>query len=124
MPGIITLNVVQREVPETLCVFDGPARCIVGRAEDCDIQITGRYQADVSRHHCCLEVDPPTIRVRDLGSLNGTYVNGQLVGRRLYRPLKEAGVGEGAAHELKDGDEVGVGHLRLLVWISSWQAPG
>ena len=30
----------------------------------------------VSRHHFLLEISPPTVRLRDLGSLNGTNVNG------------------------------------------------
>ncbi|MEA5620595.1 FHA domain-containing protein, partial [Cronbergia sp. UHCC 0137] len=27
-------------------------------------------------------MNPPNIRIRDLGSLNGTYVNGQKIGQR------------------------------------------
>ncbi len=118
MPGTITLSVIRGDVPVTLCVFDGPARCIVGRAKDCDIQIRGDHYADVSRHHCCLEVDPPTIRVRDLGSLNGTYVNGQLIGQRHgLGPPEEADPNATAAHELQDGDEVGIGRVRFRVGV-------
>jgi len=58
-------------------VFDEPAECIIGRAADCDIQIpTDNEHVDVSRHHCVLEIHPPHVQVRDLGSLNGTLVNG------------------------------------------------
>jgi pSer/pThr/pTyr-binding forkhead associated (FHA) protein len=31
----------------------------------------------VSRHHCALLLDDYTVRIRDLGSKNGTFVNGR-----------------------------------------------
>ena len=34
----------------------------------------------VSRHHCVLLLDDYTLRIRDLGSKNGTFVNGRRVG--------------------------------------------
>ena len=56
--------------------FEGFTQCVIGRAEDCDVQLPLDYaHADVSRHHCRLDIDPPIIRVRDLGSRNGTYLN-------------------------------------------------
>ena len=78
----ITLTVVHGDLPEKEYVFEEPTRCIIGRAEDCDIQVPANYQhAVVSRHHCCLEMEPPAIRVHDLGSRNGTYVNGGNIGQ-------------------------------------------
>ena len=32
-----------------------------------------------SRNHCLLEIDPPRCFLRDLGSTNGTFVNGKRV---------------------------------------------
>jgi DNA-binding NarL/FixJ family response regulator len=55
---------------------------------------------DVSRRHCLVDVDPPEVRVTDLGSRNGTYVNGQ----RIW-----------AQQALHAGDEVRIGRARLLV---------
>lgn len=117
MCGTITLSVIRGNLPVALYVFDEPAWCIIGRAEDCDIQIPGSHE-DVSRHHCCLEVEPPTIRVRDLGSRNGTYVNGQLVGQRPVPGWPEAADSNaGATYELQDGDEVGLGDVRFRVSV-------
>ncbi len=45
---------------------------IVGRDEECHMRLTSNL---VSRQHCILDVGPHGIRVRDLGSQNGTYVN-------------------------------------------------
>jgi pSer/pThr/pTyr-binding forkhead associated (FHA) protein len=74
--------------------------------------------ADISRRHCCLEVDPPTIRVRDLGSRNGTWINGQKIGQRPCHQLpQEADLHAFAAHELQDGDELQVGSTIFRVGI-------
>jgi len=49
---------------------------IVGRREDCDLRIP---LSDVSRKHCRVIKDGDTLRLEDLGSSNGTFVNGQRV---------------------------------------------
>ncbi len=45
----------------------------VGRMPDCDVLIN---HPTISRYHCQLEVTSDGVRVRDLGSINGTWVNG------------------------------------------------
>lgn len=51
---------------------------VLGRREDCDFRIP---LADVSRQHCKVVLDHAngTVRVEDLGSANGTLVNGKKV---------------------------------------------
>jgi pSer/pThr/pTyr-binding forkhead associated (FHA) protein len=72
----------------------------------------------VSRHHCVLSIDPPRVRVRDLGSRNGTYVNGQLIGHRSpYQSPAEAFLVELPARDLCDGDELRVGDTIFRVNI-------
>jgi len=47
---------------------------------DCFVQLSGTERDQlISRHHCQLDVQPPVIRVEDLGSINGTYINGKKV---------------------------------------------
>jgi pSer/pThr/pTyr-binding forkhead associated (FHA) protein len=82
--------------------------CLIGRGLDCDLQLPSEEDyLVVSRHHCRLEIDPPYVRVRDLGSRNGTRINGMQIGHpdnwRTPRPkvLLE--------YELHDGDELTVG---------------
>src|SRR5688500_3883331 len=53
----------------------------------------------VSRLHCQLTATAESLHVKDLGSTNGTFVNG----KRIQ-----------AAH-LKDGDRLAVGRLELIV---------
>ena len=45
---------------------------IVGRDDACQMRLASSL---VSHRHCALDVGPEGIRVRDLGSQNGTYVN-------------------------------------------------
>jgi pSer/pThr/pTyr-binding forkhead associated (FHA) protein len=49
---------------------------VIGRREDCDLRIP---LAEVSRKHCRLIIEGDALRVEDLGSSNGTYVNGHRV---------------------------------------------
>src|SRR5438552_18571238 len=69
----------------------------VGRAVDNDIRLTGTL---VSRHHCRIEVGPEGAWVVDLGSANGTSVNGQKVSRRLLEPGDRIQIG-GARVQLR-----------------------
>jgi len=72
---------------------------LIGREEDCHL----RPNSDlVSRHHCVFSVDEFTVRLRDLGSTNGTLVNGERI---------RGGV------VLTSGDIVSVGKIELRVVI-------
>lgn len=55
----------------------------IGRAADCDLQL---MHPTVSRHHCELSGFGPLTTIKDLGSSNGTYLNGRLlVGEQILR---------------------------------------
>lgn len=97
--------------------FDKPARVVVGRALDCNIALPRDYaHSDISRHHCQFEIDPPVVRVRDLGSRNGTFVNGRVLGLKASGHHNDAIAA--AASELKDGDEVRVGITHIQVHLA------
>jgi pSer/pThr/pTyr-binding forkhead associated (FHA) protein len=64
-------------------------------------------------------MDPPSVQVRDLGSLNGTYVNGELVGGRLSQTKTNDPSEEPDWFPLHDGDELRIGqNARLRVEIN------
>src|SRR5262245_35418081 len=50
-----------------------PSRFLVGKGPVCDVRLT---DPQVSRRHLSLELQGRRIRVRDLGSTNGTFVDG------------------------------------------------
>ena len=98
-------------------VFHRPEQCVVGRANDCSMQLVGAFEdALVSRHHCAFDVNPPHIRVRDLGSRNGTFVNGHRIGKREYPTPAPAAV-VGPEVELYHGDELCLGPIPFKVLI-------
>ncbi len=74
---------------------------LVGRAPEAKL----RPNSDmVSRRHCMISVAEGKATIRDLGSRNGTIVNGQKIA---------------AEHELRTGDKIKVGPLEFEVHLST-----
>lgn len=72
---------------------------LVGRGDDCHMRPNNDL---VSRHHCVFNLDDYSVRLRDLGSTNGTFVNDEQVRGQV---------------ELKTGDHVRIGKLDLEVTV-------
>jgi pSer/pThr/pTyr-binding forkhead associated (FHA) protein len=56
---------------------------LVGRREDCDLRLEHK---SVSKTHCVIVKTDGMLMLRDLGSTNGTRVNGQRVRRAMLLP--------------------------------------
>jgi predicted component of type VI protein secretion system len=63
---------------------------VVGRGESCDLRIP---LSEVSRKHCRIVRDGDTLRLEDLGSSNGTYLNAQRIQEALLQPGDSLQVG-------------------------------
>ena len=72
-------------------------KLLIGRAEECDVR---PLSEEVSRRHCSVIVGPADVWAQDLGSRNGTFVNGQRIEAKT---------------RLSDGDLIRVGSLELKV---------
>src|SRR3954463_16016124 len=81
--------------------FTGPAHAILGRSRSCTLRLPG--DTTVSRQHCCIELDEYGAWVQDLGSLNGTHVNGEKVGQRGRPNNDDATMMQPPRHGLEDG---------------------
>ncbi len=92
--GKVKLVVVEEGTRATLEFTQSQIR--VGRAIDNDIRLSGPL---ASRHHCRIEITGNEAWVVDLGSANGTQVNGERVEKQL----------------LELGDVLSVGGARLTV---------
>jgi len=100
-------------------VLDHCGYYVVGRSTDCDICMPADERvAGVSRHHCVLVVDPPAVRVRDLGSRNGTFLNGAKIGQRSSVTLMDnTGLEDFTEFPVHDGDELRVDKVVIRVNI-------
>jgi pSer/pThr/pTyr-binding forkhead associated (FHA) protein len=77
---------------------------LIGRHPECDIRIDSKK---VSRRHCCVVQLESRLIIRDLGSTNGIYYNGQRV--------EEV--------ELSPDDEVVISNLRFQVVVDEEDHP-
>ena len=100
----IRLLVVQGK-PAGKSLLFGPGEYFLGRGQECHV----RFNSDwVSRQHCLVRVTHEQASVRDLGSRNGTLVNGQLVGPE---------------RSLCQGDQVQIGPVVFEVHLDPSRGP-
>ena len=92
----VILDVVQGPRKGQSFEFDGHDTFIVGRSRL--VHCAMPEDAALSRDHFLIEVQPPRCELRDLGSTNGTFVDGETV--------RET--------ELHDGDTLRVGSTALV----------
>src|SRR4051794_26102086 len=84
--------------------FTGHTHLILGRSRSCTLRLPG--DATVSRQHCLIEVDSSGVWVQDLGSLNGTLVNGRKIGQRDAALNDDHTMMQPPRQGLRDGDEL------------------
>ena len=71
---------------------------VIGRRHDCDLCIS---LMSVSRRHCQFNRDEGVLKIRDLGSRNGTYLNGKRIDEAVIRA----------------GDYIEVGPLKFVLQV-------
>lgn len=90
MSPIVKITFVNGTMQGNSYTFDKETDCIIGRGGDC---------------HCALLVNPPSVLLHDLNSIEGTYINGRKV---------DSATGH---IELQDGDSVRLGRFVMHVQI-------
>jgi eukaryotic-like serine/threonine-protein kinase len=114
MTATVSLVITQGRLSGKRYVYDAPTVCIVGRQADCHVRLpSDADHAQVSRYHCSLNINPPRIQVSDLGSGNGTFVNGQKIGQLVSVADRSDG------YELKHGDQLQLGYTIFTVAIEA-----
>ncbi len=105
----VVLKAIQGPLEGKELILRDGTHWVLGRASDCSLRLPFN-DAMASRHHCALGVEAPYVWLWDLGSLNGTFVNGKLIGQRAcHQTLEEVQREEHPAVPLFDGDELKVG---------------
>jgi serine/threonine-protein kinase len=97
----VNLRVLAGPYKDRVFSFTQPDTFLIGRSIDAHLCLTD--DKFFSRNHCLLEITPPHCFLRDLGSTNGTFVNGQRV-REAF---------------LQDGAQIQGGETVLLVEVAS-----
>ena len=121
MPGRVTLKVHEGKLAGSTYEFLERTTALLGRGKECAIQLPldAEHQI-ISRMHCLLDINPPDVRIRDFGSLNGTDVNGKRIGSRKKDQSAADGRGEQyPEHDLKHGDTITLGDTVFHVEIVS-----
>jgi pSer/pThr/pTyr-binding forkhead associated (FHA) protein len=98
LPHGSALLVVRRGADGSRFLLDTET-ATAGRSKDADILLD---DISVSRRHAVFTKTENGVVVRDVGSLNGTYVNRQMVDEQL----------------LQSGDEVQIGKFRLVFYAA------
>jgi len=60
-----------------------PGKTVIGRRDDCDLRIP---LSQISRKHAIIFVEQNKAVLKDLGSVNGTYINNKRVGEQVLSP--------------------------------------
>jgi hypothetical protein len=100
----IVASFFEGEVQPSLVLPDGTSvpiahtPVVIGRTPECDVVLG---DTNVSRRHAQVALDDGAVVVTDLGSTNGTFLNGRRVTRATVRP----------------GDELTIGTSRLRVEV-------
>jgi len=94
------LLMVEGPTPGKRIFLDQPV-LLIGRDDPCGLSIVDRQ---VSRQHASISLEGDGYILRDLGSKNGTYING--------RELK-------GSHALQDGDEIQIAYCCKLAFVGA-----
>lgn len=94
---VVTLEVLNTEANIRRVVITRTA--VIGRGKECGLRIASQH---ISRRHCELILAKDAVRIRDLNSANGTFVNN--------KPLVP-----GVVFEIDPDDELRLGSVRLKI---------
>ena len=109
----VTLRVIEGPQSGRVFTYDEPARTLIGRALDCGVRAPGD-DPRISERHCVLEINPPGVEIRDLGSVAGMLINGVKVGGTM------SGIGTPSLPiALGHGDQIAIGS-----WVLSCETSG
>lgn len=87
------------------------AQLLIGRKPDCDIVLDDR---SVSRNHARFEQTQDAYSITDLGSSNGTFVNGQRIQKAILKPGDQIRMGDRVFQVIVPADEEPAGLATVI----------
>lgn len=121
MTTMLILRALTGELRGQEFTITGPAHCVLGRSRSCTLRLPG--DATVSRQHCMIELDKVGVWVQDLGSLNGTLINGERIGQRIEHSEDDATLVQSSRQLLNDGDELRICNNIFAVVLTDSEVP-
>ncbi len=116
MPGMV-LKVIEGSLKGEEFQFEETGLCLIGRDEGCSISIPRKKDVGISRRHCLLIITDSSIRIRDLYSTNGTYVNSH---RLIPSPIGDDPEKEdGNDRFLTHHDKISISNIKMEVHLKS-----
>ena len=104
---LLRLEIQEAEAPLFISLT---GEAVIGRRDpkeegipEIDLTSYGGYRKGVSRYHAVLHTQNNTLRLTDLGSRNGTFLNGQRI------PARQTAL-------IHDGDEVRLGQIVMRIY--------
>jgi pSer/pThr/pTyr-binding forkhead associated (FHA) protein len=116
--AIVKLVVEKSEgPPDRHSIAIAAEETVVGRHRDCTLRIPS---AEVSRRHCILHLKDDVLKIEDLGSLNGTYVNGdRITGTQELHPGDRLEIGPVIFAVEYEGVEVAAAVVQITAEIAA-----
>lgn len=109
MSQSVLLKIIEGKLSGEEFVFEDNGPYLIGRAHSCALRFSDDVDLKMSRRHLILVLDDDEMRIRDLGSRNGTEVNGTRLPVGKINKVPEAKTAED--YVLKPGDVVKIGNL-------------
>ena len=118
MRSCVTLKATQGPAKGREFPFEQHEIFIFGRSPDCQCSISD--DPYISSNHFLIEINPPECELRDLGSKNGTFLNGMRIGRREKGEAAEEAAQRAKGARVGHGDMVRAGATEFLVSIRAF----
>jgi predicted component of type VI protein secretion system len=113
MATLLILRALTGELRGQEFTFHARAHCLLGRSRHCHVRLP--RDATVSRQHCLVELEGAAAWVQDLGSCNGTHLNGENIGQRQNERRGDATMIATLRRQLQDGDLLRLGSNFFVV---------
>jgi hypothetical protein len=102
-------------------VFPVTGPVVMGRAAECDISVPAD---EISRRHALVKPTPEGLAVEDLGSSNGTFINGKRVQHGFLNPGDELRLDAVRFILVAPGMEMATAQVPKMAPVTASKAPG
>lgn len=115
MKSKVYLEVIEGKCKGQTFEFEDQDTFLIGRGRDCNCIV--KDDVTFSRHHLFLEINQSNVMLKDLGSLNGTRINGKLLYDGRGKDVNPKEAQPSPPQGLRDGDRIQAGNNLMVLHI-------